>query len=103
MKKYWVNYSDKKGKWRFYRASVACVDLETATALKKVYDLWNDRNRITITDRPTGAVAMINHKPFTQELVSLILKNTLENMGFKVSVEIMEGRHDDLFTKEKSV
>ena len=69
---------------------------ETAQALVKVYGFWGDRNRITITEKPTGEVSIIDMKPFSRELVENLLETTLKDMGLKVAVEIMEGRHDDL-------
>jgi len=96
MKKYWVNYSDKGWGGKFPRASVSCEDIETANTLKKVYSFWGDRNRITVTEKPTGKVSRTDHKPFTRELVETLLNNTLKNMGLRVAVEIKEGRHDDL-------
>ena len=104
MKKYWVNYSDKPAPYtglQFPRASVACEDYETAQALVKVYGFWGDRNRITITEKPTGKVSIIDMKPFSRELVENLLETTLKDMGFKVAVEIMEGRHDDLLVQRE--
>ena len=52
---FYVNYSDK-GRWGFPRASLPCTSLEAAQIMVKVYKVWGDRKRITITDKPSGKV-----------------------------------------------
>ena len=52
---FYVNYSDK-GRWGFPRASLPCTSLEAAQIMVKVYKVWSDRKRITITEKPSGKV-----------------------------------------------
>ena len=74
---FYVNYSDKPAPYtglQFPRASVPCDSLKTAQALVKVYKGWGDRNRVTITDKPTGkiSVAEMVNEPLTIESVNRI-------------------------------
>lgn len=74
---FYVNYSDKPAPYtglQFPRASVPCDSLKTAQALVKVYKGWGDRNRVTITDKPTGKISVpgLDKEPLTIESVSLI-------------------------------
>ena len=50
---FYVNYSDK-GYRPIARASLPCTSLEAAQIMVKVYKVWGDRTRITITDKPSG-------------------------------------------------
>ena len=52
---FYVNYSDK-GRWGFPRASLPCTSLEAAQIMVKVYKVWSDRKRLTITEKPSGKV-----------------------------------------------
>ena len=52
---FYVNYSDK-GYRPIARASLPCTSLEAAQIMVKVYKVWSDRKRITITEKPSGKV-----------------------------------------------
>ena len=59
---FYVNYSDKGRRIAravgqpYTRASLPCTSLEAAQIMVKVYKVWGDRKRITITETPSGKV-----------------------------------------------